>query len=165
MVPRNCKLHDLIICKVALLWYTMKFCPESMYLSGPCPDLVLTGVPVARLEHTKHLGVYLDSGFNFSKHIREALKGVSILKYLSTYVNRNVIDLSYKLYVRPHLDYGDVIYHNQRDDLMKLMEQVQYKTALIVSGCWQGTSREKLYDDGDPYPKDGGHDDCLHSIK
>ena len=25
----------LIICKIALLWYTMKFCPESMYLSSP----------------------------------------------------------------------------------------------------------------------------------
>ena len=51
------------------------------------PDFVLTGVPVARLEHTKHFGVYLDSGLNVSKHIREAvleaLKGVSILKYLS----------------------------------------------------------------------------------
>ena len=58
-----------------------------------------------------------------------------------------MLDLSYKLYVRPHLDYGDVIYHNQRDDLMNLIEQVQYKAALIVSGCWQGTSREKLYEE------------------
>ena len=65
------------------------------------PDLVLTGVPVARHEHTRHLGVYLDSVLNFSKHIREsvlkALKDVRILKYLSKYVNRNVIDLPYKL--------------------------------------------------------------------
>ena len=28
---------------------------------------------------------------------------------------------------------------------MNLIEQVQYKAALLVSGCWQGTSREKLY--------------------
>ena len=69
------------------------------------------------------------------------------MKYLSKYVSRKVLDLSYKLYVRPHLDYGDVIYHNQRKDLMNLVEQVQYKAALIVSGCWQGTSREKLYDE------------------
>ena len=75
------------------------------------------------------------------------LKGVSLLKYLSKYVARNALDLSYKLYVRPHLDYGDVIYHNQRDDLMKLIEQVQYKAALVVTGCWQGTSRLKLYDE------------------
>ena len=69
------------------------------------------------------------------------------MKYLSKYVSRNVLALTYILYVRPHLDYGDVIYHNQRDDLMKLIEQVQYKAALIVTGCWQGTSREKLYDE------------------
>ena len=30
---------------------------------------------------------------------------------------------------------------------MNLIEQVQYKAALIVSGCWQGTRREKLYND------------------
>ena len=49
------------------------------------------------------------------------------------------------MYIRPHLDYGDVIYHNQRADLMDLVERVQYKAAFIVSECWQGTSREKLY--------------------
>ena len=115
------------------------------------PDLVLNGVPVARYEHTKHLGVYLDSSLNFSKHIKEvitkALKGISLVKYLSKYVSRNVLDLSYKLYVRPHLDYGDIIYHNQKDYLMNLIERVQYKAALIVTGCWQGTSRVRLYDE------------------
>ena len=115
------------------------------------PELIFNGVPVSREEHTKHLGVYLDSKLNFSKHIREAVgkatKGLSIMKYLSRFVSRKVLDLTYKLYVRPHLDYGDVIYHNQRNDLMDLVEQVQYKAALIVSGCWQGTSRVKLYDE------------------
>ena len=115
------------------------------------PDLTMNGVPVAKNDHTKHLGVYLDSGLNFSKHVKEAvlkaLKGVSLLKYLSKYVDSYVLNLSYKLYVRPHLDYGDIIYHNQRSDLMKLIEQVQYKAALIVSGCWQGTSRERLYEE------------------
>ena len=51
------------------------------------------------------------------------------------------------MYVRPHLEYGDVIFHNQSAKLMKLIEQVQYKAALIVSGCWQGTSQNKLYDE------------------
>ena len=115
------------------------------------PELFFNGVPVSREEHTNPLVVYLGSQLNLSKHIRESIlkatKGISLLKYLSKYVSRRVIDLSYKLYVRPHLDYGDVIYHNQRDDLMKLIEQVQYKAALIVSGCWQGTSRERLYEE------------------
>ena len=77
----------------------------------------------------------------------KATKGIRLLKYLVKYVSRRVLDLSYELYVRPHLDYCDVIYHNQRDDLMKLIEQVQYKAGLIVSGCCQGTSRERLYEE------------------
>ena len=91
---------------------------------------------MSRKDHTKHLGVYLDSELSFSKHIREAVmkatKGVSLLKYLSKYVSRKVLDLSYKLYVRPHLDYG---------------EQVQYIAALLVSGCWHGINPEMLYDE------------------
>ena len=31
-------------------------------------------------------------------------------------------------------------------DLIDLIEYVQYKAAPIVSGCWQGTCQEKLYD-------------------
>ena len=99
------------------------------------PELAFNGIPIAREPFTKHLGVYLDSGLNFVKHIKEqvvkAMKVLSLLKY----VDRNVLDLSYKMYVRPHLDYGDVIYHNQRIDVMNLIERVQYKAALIVSGC------------------------------
>ena len=74
--------------------------------------------------------------------MRKATKGLSLLKYLSKYVPYRVLDLSCKLYAHPHLDYG-----NQRQDLMILVEQVQYKAILIVTGCWQGTSREKLYDE------------------
>ena len=32
---------------------------------------------------------------------------------------------------------------------MNQIEQVQYNAALLVSGCWQGTNREKLYDELD----------------
>ena len=115
------------------------------------PELIFNGIPVSRKDNTKHLGVYLDSRLNFSKHIKEkilkAMKGISLLKFLSKYVDRNVLAMSYKMYIRPHLDYGDVIFDNQRADLMKLIEQVQYKAALIISGCWRGTSQEKLYDE------------------
>ena len=101
------------------------------------PTLTFNNVPFARVEHTKHLGVYLDNCLNFSKHIRgaivKALNGLSILNFLPKYVDRSVLNISYKLYVRPHLDYGDVIYPNQRADMMNCIEQVPYKAGLIVS--------------------------------
>ena len=58
--------------------------------------------------------------------------------------------------MRPHLDYGDVIYHTPAKvcefsqnivlpNLMEKLESVQYSAALAVTGTWRGTSREKLY--------------------
>ena len=49
------------------------------------------------------------------------------------------------LYVRPHLDYGDIIYHDQVKELMNSLESVQYQTGLIVTGCWKGLNRSKVY--------------------
>ena len=34
-----------------------------------------------------------------------------MVKYLSKYLPRQTLNELYKLYVRPHLDYSDVIYH------------------------------------------------------
>ena len=53
----------------------------------------------------------------------------------------------YKMYVRPHLDYGDIIFHDQLKDSMQLLESVQYQAALIVTGCWKGSSKAKVYAD------------------
>ena len=34
-------------------------------------ELSFNGIPVSREDHANHLGVYLDSGLSFSKHIGE----------------------------------------------------------------------------------------------
>ena len=71
----------------------------------------------------------------------------------SKYLSRSTLSELYKLYVRPHLDCGDVNYHvPQRDDctgnyLMEKLESVLYSAALAVTGTWRGTSRERLYDE------------------
>ena len=53
----------------------------------------------------------------------------------------------YKLYVRPHLDYGDVVYHNQNSSLMSKLESTQYAEALAVSGAWRRTNTDKLFEE------------------
>ena len=66
-------------------------------------------------------------------------------------VSREVLDQVYKLYVRPHLDYGDIVYHKYdpqlKLDVTKKLEQTQYSAALAVTGTWRGTSRQRLYDE------------------
>ena len=62
------------------------------------------------------------------------------------------------LYVRPHLDYGDVIYYITRcickfshsavlTNQMEKLESIQYSAASAVTGAWKGTPREKLYNE------------------
>ena len=63
----------------------------------------------------------------------------------------------YKTFVRPHLDYCDIIYHEppKIDNghivtltaQMEEVEKVQYKAALTVTGAWKGSNRSKLYDE------------------
>ncbi len=90
----------------------------------------------------------LDEKLTFGKHIKEAIEkakiSLGLMKYMS-YINRKVIDQMYKMYVRPHLDYGDIIFHGQHQDTMKLLDSIQYQAGLIVTGCWKSTSAEKLY--------------------
>ena len=100
------------------------------------------------------MGLILDSKLNFRSHIRGAIikarMGIGIIRYLSKYVSWDVLDQVYKLYVRPHLDYGDIIYHrfdsNMSLDLTRKLEQTQYSAALAVTGVWRGTNRQRLYD-------------------
>ena len=124
------------------------------------PAIFFNNIPVKKVSEHKHLGIILDSKLSFSAHIKSAIsktrKGIGLLKYLSKYLPRHTLNELYKLYVRPHLDYGDVIYHipgkvcefSQNiilPNLMEKLESVQYSAALAVSGTWRGTSREKLY--------------------
>ena len=64
----------------------------------------------------------------------------------------------HKLYVRPHLDYGDVIYHILHNSCefsyivvltnhTEKLESVQCTAELAITGAWRGTSRNKLYDE------------------
>ena len=61
------------------------------------------------------------------------MRGISLLKLLSQFVDRNVFDMSYK-YIRPHVDYGHVIYHNQRGDVMDPMYDIRQLSLFLGAG-------------------------------
>ncbi len=126
------------------------------------PVILFNDTPVMNVSEHKHLGLVLDTKLSFSSHIQAAItksrKAIGMLRFLSKYLPRQTLIELYKLYVRPHLDYGDVIYHIPHktcdfsqlitlNNHMEKLESVQYSAALAVSGAWKGTSREKLYDE------------------
>ena len=126
------------------------------------PPLLFNNSVVCKVDSHKHLGLLLDPKLTFINHINDKIKAakrtVGILKYLSKYLPLNTLDMMYKMFIRPHLDYCDVIYHNPHiinpfdktitlHVLMERVEKVQYQAALAITGLWQGTSRNKLYEE------------------
>ena len=57
----------------------------------------------------------------------------------------------HELHLRPHLNYGDFIYHKFDPELtlefIKKLETVYYSAGLAVSGAWRGTNKCKLYEE------------------
>ena len=52
----------------------------------------------------------------------------------------------YKSFVRPHLDYGDVIYDQTNNfSLSDKIESVPSNAVLAIAGAIRETSKEKLY--------------------
>ena len=105
----------------------------------------------------------MDTKLNFEKHLDEKIaksnSGLGLMKLIKKWVPNKTLEQVYKLYVRPHIDHADIIYHVAElnrtsifpkivdNALSKRVEIVQYKAARIVTGAWKGTDRKKLYDD------------------
>ena len=79
-----------------------------------------SGVDVQNVDNHKHLGFILDSKLSFDDHvdakIAKANRGIGVIKKLYHYLPRNALIQIYKSFIRPRLDYGDVIYHKPSYD-------------------------------------------------
>ena len=52
----------------------------------------------------------------------------------------------YKTFTRPILDYADIIYEKPLTESFKdKLEMVQYNAALVITGAFKGTSRDRIY--------------------
>ena len=96
----------------------------------------------------EQLGLIPDEKLNFKQHIDSALlktnKGISVIKKLRYSLPRKSLLTIYKAFLRPLIDYGDIIYYQpQIESFWDKIESVQYK-ALAITGAIQGTSHGKL---------------------
>ena len=91
----------------------------------------------------------LDTKLNFQEHIKTILakvnKTVGLLRKLQNILPRESLLTIFKSFVRPHLDYGDVIYDQSYNNTFhQKMESIQYNAALAITGAIRGSSREKF---------------------
>ena len=74
------------------------------------------------------------------------MNGIGILQKLQSILLQTSLLTFYKSFIRPNLDYGDVVYDQPSNDAFSnKLQTVQYNAALAITGAIKVISREKLY--------------------
>ena len=74
------------------------------------------------------------------------MKGIGLLRKLHSFLPRRSLLTIYKSFIKPQLDYGDVVYDQLSNDAFSnKLETLQHNVALAIPEAIAGTSREKLY--------------------
>ena len=78
------------------------------------PSIYFNNNPIEQVLSEKHLGMILDAKLNFQEHIKNLLtkvnKTIGLLWKLQNILPQGSSLAIFKSFVRPHLDYSDVIY-------------------------------------------------------
>ena len=112
------------------------------------PSLNFNDKQIERVNSHKHLGLVLTSTLDWGSQVEQVcLKANRKLTVLRTvkFLNKQTLDVSYKLTVRSIVDYALPIYCNSlRQTELRRFEDIQYKAAKLVTGALHLTSKEKL---------------------
>ena len=98
-----------------------------------------------------HLGMFLHFKLDFQEHFENILNKVNKTigrprKIQNTFPVPSLLTI-YKLFIRPHLDYGDIIYDQPYiASFHQKVESIQYNAALAIAGAMRGPSREKRFE-------------------
>ena len=71
---------------------------------------------------------------------------IALLRKLQRVLPRQALITIYKSFIRPYLDYGDILYDKAfNESFHQKIESIQYNACLAITGAIRGSSREKNY--------------------
>ena len=116
------------------------------------PTLIFNDNPVHQVALQKHLGMFLDCKLNFEEHLKTIVnkinKTIGLLRKFQNFLPRKSLLTINKSFIRPNLDYGDIIYDQSHNtSFYQRLESLQHNAALAITGAICGTSKEKLFNE------------------
>ena len=92
-----------------------------------------------------HLGLFFDPKLSFDEHIQciliKTCKIIGLIRKLQPVIPRAALLTIYKSFLRPHLDYGDVIYDRAfNESFQNKLDSIQYKAVLAITRAIRGSS-------------------------
>ena len=135
----------------------MRFNPvknESMLLSRKRnkpyhPPLFMQNHKVTKVESHKHVGIYFSSDCSWHQHIeyikQKAWTRINIMRKLKFRLDRKALETFYLVFIRPILEYGDVIWDNCTQYQKNELDKILYEAGRIAIGATKLISLNALY--------------------
>ena len=115
------------------------------------PPVIMMDQQIQDAQFHKHLGVYFSSDCSWHHHInyikQKAWTRINVMRKLKFILDRKSLETIYITFIRPLLEYADIIWDNCSDQEKKDLEKLQTEAARIATGATKLVSIEKLYDE------------------
>lgn len=99
-------------------------------------------------EEEKDLGVIFDPLLSFDVHINKIINKanqmIGLIKRTFTYLNKDILLKLYKSLVRPHLEYGNIIWYPLLKRQSKAVEKVQRRATKLLRECKNMNYEQRL---------------------
>ena len=142
----NCLNIDLErISKWAATWL-VAFNPtktESLLISRKLnklnhPPIIMQNLQISEEEFHKHLGIYLSNDCTWHHHIKyiseKAWGRNNVMRKLKFKLDRKSLETIYTAFIRPLLEYGNVLWDNCSQYEKQELEKIQFEAARIATG-------------------------------
>ena len=104
---------------------------------------------ITEVDSHKHLGLYLSNDCTWHKHIdyitEKAWTRINIMRRLKFKLDRKSLEQIYLVFIRPQLEYGDIILDDCLQSEKQELEKIQIEAAIIATGATKLVSIAALY--------------------
>ena len=108
----------------------------------------MQGQQISAVTSHKHLGIILNNTCTWNEHLESVCKKawlrINIMRKLKFTLERKSLEIIYKIFVRPILEYGDIIWCNINQEQKNLLDKIQNEACRIISGTTKLVSLREL---------------------
>ena len=113
------------------------------------PSLSMNNQLIMEVDNHKHLGIVFQSNCSWHEHLNmitsKAWQRINIMRKLKFMLDRKSLQSIYFAFIRPVLEYADVVWDNCTKYEEEELEKNQLEAARIVTGTTKLVSIDKLY--------------------
>ena len=113
------------------------------------PPVLMENQPIIEVSSHKHLGIIFSNDCTWHEHLEnvkaKAWKRINIMRKLKFKLDRKSLQTIYFSFIRPLLEYANVVWDNCTQYEANELEQIQHEAARIVTGATKLVSINSLF--------------------